>query len=136
MLAMQKRAGQINLVCGCFLEFGLPALGKTSEYSLLMLVRRVVQSDFSIFVRKGGENSGNVRLHTNKKLYKNTRKHYTQFRSIRLWRRYCCLPLRLKHVDLLLGSRENSHRRFVYYFCHTLYGDRGVYKVVIIPQCL
>ena len=71
------------MVCGCFLKFGLPALGKTSEYSLLMLVRRVVQSDFSIFVRKGGENSGNVRLHTNKKLYKNTRKHYTQFRSIR-----------------------------------------------------
>ena len=35
-----------------------------------MLVRRVVQSDFSIFVREGGENSRNVRLHTKKKLYK------------------------------------------------------------------
>ena len=31
-----------------------------------MLVRRVVQSDFSIFVREGGENSRNVRLHTKK----------------------------------------------------------------------
>ena len=59
---------------------GLPALGTaTFEYSLQMLVRSVVQSDFSIFVCEGGENSRNVRFHTKKILYKNTRKHIRNF---------------------------------------------------------
>ena len=99
-------------VCGCFLEFGLPALGKTFEYSLQMLVRSVVQSDFSIFVCEGGENSRNVRFHTKKILYKNTENIYAISFCTTL-EKILCLPLRLKRVDLSLGSRENSHRRFV-----------------------
>ena len=58
-------------VCGCFLEFGLLALGKTFEYSLQMSARTVVQSDFLILFRKGGENSRNVRLHTKKNCKEN-----------------------------------------------------------------
>ena len=44
----------------------------------------------------------------------------TQIRSVRLCARCYCMLLRLKRVDSLLTSRENSQKLFMYYFSHTV----------------
>ena len=118
--AQASRPGRFTLVCGCFLEFGLPALGKTFEYSLQMLVRSVVQSDFRYSSAKVAKTAEMYVFTRRKYCTKILENIYAISFCTTLEKILLLIPLRLKRVDLSLGSRENSHRRFVYYFCHTL----------------
>ena len=119
-LAMHKRAGKIYVGLWLFSRVWFACSGKYLWIQLTNVSAHCRTERFFDTLSQRWRKQFKCTFTHEKKIVKKTREYYMRIPSVRLWSRCCCLPLRLKRVDLSLGSRENSHRRFVYYFCHTL----------------